>query len=186
MSTTPRPRPPLTTTTSIWPAASILILGVVMLGGFLLIDAVVNPSTTPSTTIPVVVGGLQVDTHSTLLASCANKGVTPANIRPGVIVPQGTVAVGAVTIANQGAGDFDCLRHFTTTATAGKILGFYQGQLGALGWNLFSQGAASGNPQMLFQKAGSDTFYWVIGVTVTKSGTTSSWTFRIYQNSSAI
>ncbi|NNN03767.1 MAG: hypothetical protein HKL87_07230 [Acidimicrobiaceae bacterium] len=186
MSTPPRPRPPLTTTTSIWPAASIFILGAVMLTAFLLIDAIFNPTTTTTTTIPVVVGGLGVAPSSTLLRTCANPAVTPANIRPGVILPVRTVAVGAASIVSQGAGDFDCQGHFSTSASAGEILGFYQGQLEARGWNLFSQGAGNGDPQMLFQKAGSDTFYWVIGVTVTRSGSTSNWTYRIYQNSSAI
>jgi len=48
-------------------------------------------------------------------------------------------------------------------------------------------GTSSGAPQLLFQKAGSDTFYWIVGVTVTaRHGATSNWTYRIYQNSSAI
>jgi hypothetical protein len=66
-------------------------------------------------------------------------------------------------------------------------LSFYKTQLEARGWSLFSSGASNGSPQYLFQKAGSDTFYWVIGITVDSSTSTStSWTFRIYQNSEAI
>jgi hypothetical protein len=67
------------------------------------------------------------------------------------------------------------------------LLGYYSAQLKARGWNLFSQGASNGSPQDLFQKAGSDTFYWVIGVTVTSSSATSThWTYQIYQNSETI
>ncbi len=157
-----------------------------MLAAFLLIDTIFNPTTTTTTTIPIVVGGLSPQTSPALLSTCANDAVTPGNIRPGVLLPEGTTPRGPATIANQGAGDFDCFRHLATHASAGRILGFYQGQLEARGWTLFSQGSGTGTPQMLFQKAGSDSFYWVIGVTVTQSGSTSQWTYRIYQNSSAI
>ena len=61
---------------------------------------------------------------------------------------------------------------------------FFDAQLEARGWSLFSKGASNGEPQSLFQKAGSDGFYWEVGVTVTKtSASTVYWTFRIYQNS---
>ena len=55
------PRPPLTTTTSIWPAAGVLIFAVVVLAVFMVINLISDQgvSTTP-TTLPVVVGGLQI------------------------------------------------------------------------------------------------------------------------------
>ncbi|HEY5103987.1 MAG TPA: hypothetical protein VII65_02985, partial [Acidimicrobiales bacterium] len=60
-------------------------------------------------------------------------------------------------------------------------------QLEARGWNLFSKGSSTGKPQSLFQKAGNDGFYWVVGVTVTTSTKNNvAWTFRIYQNSQTI
>ena len=47
--------------------------------------------------------------------------------------------------------------------------------------------ASNGDPQSLFQKAGSDGFYWEVGVTVTKSTSTrANWTFEIYQNSDTV
>lgn len=157
-----------------------------MLTIFLGLNGIASPGTATTTTIPVIVGGLNIDPSSTLLSQCANPAVTPSNITDGVIVPLGTFATAQTVIANQGAGDFDCFRTFDTASTASNLLGFYKAQLSVRGWNLFSQGASSGDPQLLFQKAGSDTFYWVIGVTVTRSGPTSHWTFRIYQNSSSI
>ena len=36
----------------------------------------------------------------------------------------------------------------------------------ARGWDLFSRGSSNGAPSSLFQKAGTDTFYWVVGITV--------------------
>lgn len=181
-----RPQPPLTTTTSIWPAAAVLIVGVVMLAVFLLINAVSDQGVTTPTTIPVVVGGLNT-ASSHLLVGCEQPGTPPSNVLPALIVPATTVATGAVSLPNQGAGDFSCTRSFVTAVTPGELLGYYSAQLRAQGWDLFSQGASNGAPQDLFQKAGNDTFYWVIGVTVNSSNATSThWKFQIYQNSETI
>ncbi|MGD1013998.1 MAG: hypothetical protein ABR963_06375 [Acidimicrobiales bacterium] len=181
-----RPKPPLTTTTSIWPAAAVLILGVVMLAVFLLINAVSDQGVTTPTTIPVIVGGLST-ASTNLLAGCRQPGNPPSNVAPALIVPESTSAAGPVSLPNQGAGDFDCTRSFVSAVKPGQLLGYYRAQLKARGWNLFSQGASNGSPEDLFQKAGSDTFYWVIGVTVTASSATSThWTYQIYQNSETI
>jgi hypothetical protein len=184
-----KPKAPLTTTTSILPAAAVLGLAVLMLVIFMVINLVTDQGVATTTTIPVVVGGLSVDTSSTLMANCLSPGTPPANIASGVIVPVGTRATGAFAMPNSGAGDFDCYRPLLTNTSASTLLGFYKTQLEARGWSLFSSGASNGSPQYLFQKAGSDTFYWVIGVTVdtgSSSPTSTAWTFRVYQNSEAI
>ena len=180
-------RPPLTTTTSIWPAALVVGVAVVMLVIFLAIDVIANPSVAPTTTVPVVVGGLPTAPSNAVIAGCAQPGTPPANILGALIVPVGTRPAGPILHPNSGAGDYDCLRTLVTTTRASNLLGFYSAHLQADGWSLFSRGSASGEPQLLFQKAGSDTFYWVVGVTVsaTPHGAV-VWTYRIYQNSSAI
>jgi len=76
-----RPKPPLTTTTSIWPAAAVLILGVVMLAVFLLINAVSDQGVATPTTIPVVVGGLSTKNIS-LLTGCVQPGNPPRTSCP--------------------------------------------------------------------------------------------------------
>jgi hypothetical protein len=184
-----KPKAPLTTTTSILPAAAVLGLAVAMLAIFMVINLVTNQSVSTTTTIPVVVGGLGIDPTSDVLANCQTPGTPPANIVSGIVVPQGTLSRGPFQMPNSGAGDFDCFRPLVTSASASSLLSFYRAQLEARGWNLFSSGASNGSPQYLFQKAGSDTFYWIIGVTVAPSASTSTstaWTFRIYQNSAAI
>jgi hypothetical protein len=181
------PKAPLTTTTSIWPAAAILGLAVVMLTVFMVINLVTDQTVTTTTTIPVVVGGLQSEPTGTLLSNCRQPGTPPANIVGAFLLPQNTRANGAFHLPNDGAGDFDCYRAFISTAKPGALLGFYSNELSARGWSLFSQGSSSGAPQDLFQKAGSDTFYWVLGITVNSiSGGDTYWTFRIYQNSETI
>ena len=183
-----RPKAPLTTTTSIWPAAVVVILAVVVLASFMVINLISDQGvTSTTTTVPLVVGGLATDATSGLLASCQQPDNPPANIAGALLVPVGTRANGATQLPNAGAGDYDCYRPLTTSANYGALLGYYQSHLEAMGWNLFSRGAANGKPQSLFQKSGSDGFYWVVGITVRSSSTgTTSWTFTIYQNSDTI
>jgi len=157
-----------------------------MLGIFLLINEVSNQGVTTPTTIPVVVGGLATDAAH-LLSGCEQPGTPPSNIIPSLVVPAGTTATAAPVLPNDGAGDFDCYRTFVTNVKPSALLGYYSGHLKARGWSLFSTGSSNGAPQELFQKAGNDTFYWVIGITVNSSSAHSShWTFRVYQNSETI
>jgi hypothetical protein len=184
------PKPPLTTTTSLLPAAAILGLAVVMLAVFLIINLVADQGVTKeTTTIPVVVGGLQrVIDPSPALTYCRQTEEVPSNITDALILPIGTKAKPGADTPNSGAGDFDCYEPFATKHTNGvSILNFFNAQLGARGWSLFSTGASNNDPQSLFQKAGNDGFYWVVGVTITSSTSTSvNWTYRIYQNSETI
>jgi hypothetical protein len=181
-------KPPLTTTTSILPAMMVLVIAIATLVIFLGINFIANPTvkSTP-TTVPIVVGNLATDVASTLLKGCQQPGNPPPDIAAALLVPTGTRATTPTQHPNGGAGDYDCLRKLATHATSSEILGYYTAQLRARGWSLFSHGSSNGSPQVLFQKAGSDTFYWIVGITVTaRHGAESNWTYRIYQNSSAI
>ncbi|MGD0852489.1 MAG: hypothetical protein ABSA07_03930 [Acidimicrobiales bacterium] len=182
------PRAPLTTTTSIWPAAGVLIFAAVVLGVFMIVNLISDQGVTSTpTTIPVVVGGLKVAPSSTVLNYCTSASEIPSNIDDVFIVPVGTTVESGGNIPNAGAGDFDCYQPLTTTTNGATLLQFYKSELEARGWSLFSHGASNGSPQSLFQKAGNDGFYWVAGITVTKSsGNLVHWTFRIFQNSETI
>jgi hypothetical protein len=181
-------KPPLTTTTSIWPAASIFILAVVVLGSFMIINLVSDQGVvTTTTTVPNIVGGLATASASTILQRCQQPENPPANIADALLVPQSTQSTGSTQLPNEGAGDFDCFRPLVTQASPAALLNYYTTQLEARGWNLFSKGASNGSPQSLFQKAGSDGFYWVVGITVQSSTTSSAhWTYTIYQNSGTV
>lgn len=184
-------RPPLTTTTSLWPALTVVGVAVVMLAIFMVIDLITNQGVvtkTPAAT-PVVVGGLARETSpSPALYYCRQLEEMPTNIADSFVFPTGTSARAGANTPNLGAGDFDCYEPLTTSgATATQLLAFFAAQLGARGWSQFSHGASNGDPQTLFQKAGSDDFYWIMGVTVTSSTANAvRWTFRIYQNSETI
>ena len=182
------PRAPLTTTTSIWPAAGVLIFAVVVLLVFLLINLISDQGVTSTpTTLPVVVGGLAKAPSSAVLDYCTSTSEIPSNINDVFLVPVGTTSASSGNIPNAGAGDFDCYQPLITTANGASLLTFYKTQLEVRGWALFSQGSSKGSPQSLFQKAGNDGFYWVVGITVTRSSSQLvHWTFRIYQNSETV
>lgn len=184
------PKAPLTTTTSLLPAAGILGLAVVMLIIFLIINLAANQGVSKeTTTIPLVVGGLQLDRSPTAaLTYCLQTEEVPSNIAGAFVIPVNTVPTGGANTPNSGAGDFDCYEPLATARTnSASLLNFFNAQLEARGWSLFSKGSSTGKPQSLFQKAGNDGFYWVVGVTVTKSTAKSvDWTYRIYQNSETI
>ena len=182
------PRAPLTTTTSIWPAAGVLIFAVVMVAIFMIINLTSDQGvSSTSTTLPVVVGGLNKAPSSAVLDYCSHASEIPSNVNDAFIVPVGTSSKSGGRVPNAGAGDFDCYQPLITSTNSGSLLKFYKTQLEARGWTLFSQGSSNGSPQSLFQKAGSDSFYWVVGITVNSSTKSSChWTFRIYQNSGAV
>ena len=181
-------KPPLTTTTSIVPAMIVLLIATGTLVVFLAINFIASPRVSPtSTTVPIVVGALAIDQHNPVLRGCIQSGSPPSNVTGSLLVPVTTTATGAIVHPNSGAGDYDCGRSLATRAAPGELLGFYSAQLQAQGWSLFSRGSSHAVAQLLFQKAGNDTFYWIVGITVNAvHGSTSLWTFRIYQNSSSL
>ncbi len=185
------PQPPLTTTTSIWPAAAVLGLAVVMLIVFLVINLATSETVKKVTvpTVPVIVGGLQRDVNpGAALQYCRQGEEVPSNIDDAFVVPVDTTTRPGASTPNLGAGDFDCTQPLATAkANATELIDFFNAQLEARGWSLFSKSAANGDAQSLFQKAGNDGFYWEVGVTVTRSTANGvDWTFQIYQNSETV
>jgi hypothetical protein len=165
-----------------------LIFAVIVLVVFMIINLISDQGvTTTATTLPVVVGGLAKAPTSAALNYCKSASEIPTNIDDVFLVPAGTRSGSGGNIPNAGAGDFDCYQPLVTSTNSASLLSFYKSQLEARGWGLFSQGSSKGAPQSLFQKAGNDGFYWVVGITVTKSSNNLvHWTFRIYQNSETV
>jgi hypothetical protein len=181
------PVPPPSRRVSILPAASVLGLAVVTLLVVGSMNAFDSSVVTP-TTAPVILGALPaasspVDTS--LFKNAAQAGVPPTNIASALIAPRGAVWIRGL---NQGTGDYDRSFTFRVAAARARLLGFYRANLVALGWTLYSTGAApgGGGDELLFQKAGSDGWYWETGVIArpTTSGST-VWTLRLYQAADA-
>jgi hypothetical protein len=169
----------------------VLGLAVVMLIVFMVINLATSQGVTKetTTTIAVVVGGLHRDlSPGPALQYCRQGEEVPSNIDDAFIVPLNTTPRPGANTPNLGAGDFDCVQPMATGKTnATSLIDFFNAQLGARGWSLFSKGASNGDAQSLYQKAGNDGFYWEVGVTVTKSDAGGvDWTFQIYQNSETV
>jgi len=183
-------RPPPSTTVSIKPAMSVLVIAAVTLVFFLSLNLVASPRSSSPTTFPVVVGGLQVDSANRSLRGCQLPGNPPTDIVTGLLVPVGTITTQSNHVRGSGAGEFDCTAELTVNASQAEILGFYESELTARAWKLFSRQSsvnAQHSAQFLFQKAGSDTFYWIEGITITSAGSGKvSWTLRLYQGTGLI
>src|ERR1700692_4498056 len=100
-----QPRAPLTTTTSIWPAAGVLIFAVVMVAIFMIVNLITDQGVTSTpTTLPVVVGGLAASPSAAALRYCSKASEIPSNVSDVFIVPVGTTSTAAGSTPNAGAG----------------------------------------------------------------------------------
>jgi hypothetical protein len=185
MAMSDEPRAPLTTTTSIRPAATVLILAIVMLVVFIGINAVFDQGTSPSPSTIVIVGGLNIDATAHYFEGCYVDGEPPTNIGSAFLVPVGSRPVSSID--HHSESSYDCSRELAAAHSQGQILGFYRDQLTARGWQLFSHGPAprTGQEQYLYSKAGSDTFFWVVGITINAHhNENSAWTVYLEQKDS--
>jgi hypothetical protein len=172
------PTPPPARTVSILPAAAILGLAIVTLVVFGLMNMIGSQSTTPTTT-PTILGGWPRG-HTTAFVPWLRSGAMPSDVASALLVPRGTRLLGTV---ETGGGQFDREDRFVAAVPRARVLGFYRSHLTALLWSVISTSAsAGGSAQLLFQKAGTDGFYWEAGITATTttSGST-AYTFRVFQ-----
>jgi hypothetical protein len=171
---------------SILPAASVLALAVLTLIIVLVANSFDNSVVTP-TTLPVVLGGLPAASSTAdaaLFAKAVQDGVPPANIASALIAPKHTVWLENVATGGAGTGDYDREWSFSVAASRARVLGFYSADLKALGWSLFSTGAApnGAGDELLFQKGGADGWYWNAGVVAQPTVSAKTvFTFRIFQ-----
>jgi len=156
-------------------------------GVFMVINLISDQGVTKTpATVPVVVGGLAKAPSTAVLNDCKSSSEVPSNINDVFIVPVGTTSSSAAAFQRRRrrlrllpAAHHDHQRRVTT-----QVL-----QIPTRGPRLESvlTGSSSGKPQSLFQKAGNDGFYWVAGISVTKSSSKLvHWTFRIFQNSETV
>ncbi len=183
------PVPPLTTTTSIRPAMSVLLIGLVLLVGFLILDGVFgSPATAPPPSI-VVVNGLATAPDNAVLAGCITPSNPPEDVSQAYLVPVGTVRAGTTRMQSNDPGGYDCTVRLFVKAPKAQVLGFYAAHFESQGWKVISTGMAAGGggEQELYERASSDTFYWVAGVTIVHSTPSSTtWNLRFYQDDSFV
>ena len=171
-------------TTSILPAASVVLVAVVMLVIFAFLN-VFDASTTTATTLPVIVGGLPQAATTNVFDSFKDPGILPGDVAAALVVPATTTLVRGVTTGGGGVANYDRQVDLSVVAQRAPLLGFYRSHLEALGWRLISRGTSTGGgAQLLFLKAGSDGWYWEAGVVAQRTaGAVTAFSYRLIQES---
>jgi len=167
----PPQRPPSVRGISLRPAATVLILAVVILAVFVTIGIV---SSHQPASVRTQVGAARV-AGSTLAAVPAARalsvishgGAPPVNIVNAVVLPAGSVRVAHHD--NGAGGQYDQQVTFRSAASQGALVTFFVSALRQQGWQIFDRGPAAhapGTTEVLGKLAGSDGYYWEIGALV--------------------
>jgi hypothetical protein len=165
-------RPPTPGGFSIRPAMVVLGLAVLIVGAFVTLGILSSHSPAPLKTAgtPSAVPGstLRAEPAAVALRPIVGLGEPPSNIINAVTVP-----VGSVRISHQnnaaGAGQFDAEVTLRSGASQGALLAFFAAAMHQQGWQVFDKGAAANNPgalEVLGKLAGTDGYYWELGVTI--------------------
>ncbi len=165
-------RPPVRGGVSIRPAMIVLGLAVLILAVFITIAVVTSQSPTPvktSTTARLVPGSaIRAVAAADTLKPIVSSGQPPSNVINAVDIP-----VGAVRVAHQNnadeSGQYDSQITVRSDDSQGALLAFYAADLKWEGWQVFDRGPAANDPtatEVLGKLAGTDGYYWEIGVTI--------------------
>jgi hypothetical protein len=165
-------RPPTPGGISMRPAMIVFGLAAFILILFVTIGLVSTHSPAPVTrsTAPVAVPGvgLRAAAAAGLLSPIVTAGEPPSNILNAVSLPVGSVRTSHQN--NSGdAGQFDSQVTFRSGDSQAALLAFYAADMKLQGWQVFDQGPAANNPgalEVLGKLAGSDGYYWEMGVTI--------------------
>ena len=94
-------------------------------------------------------------------------GTPPADIVDTLAVPVGATVVGHTP--STGITLFDAREHFTVPGAQQSVVAFYRTELAVMKWKVTDVGPAqrpANATEVLAQKAGSDGWYWEVGVVV--------------------
>lgn len=168
--------------TSILPATIVLAIAVVVLALFAVVDATTSSTTTPTTQPLVIDNGLRPEARAAFFRADVAAGEPPADVATAYLVPVGTRLLERVVTGGNRAGNYDVEVRLAVRAPRPDLLGFYEANLHALGWTLYSTTQApDGGDELLFQRAGSDGNYWEAGINAqpTIAGST-TYTLRLF------
>ncbi len=165
-------RPPTPGGVSIRPAMIVLGLAVLILALFVTIGIVTSQSPAPvrhgGNASAVAGTTLQAEPAAGALAPIVSSGQPPTNIVNAVSVP-----VGSVRIAHQNNSDafsqYDSQVTMRSDDSQAALMNFYAADMRVEGWQVFDRGPAANDPgalEVLGKLAGSDGYYWELGVTV--------------------
>jgi|HubBroStandDraft_1064217.scaffolds.fasta_scaffold392959_2 hypothetical protein len=188
-------RPPSRGGISMRPAMVVLGLAVLILAVFITIGITTSqsPGTVRTSLRPSAVPGTSIRAVAAadVLAPIISSGEPPTNVINAVDIPQGAVRVSHQNNADE-SGQFDSQVVLRSGDSQGALLAFYAADLKQQGWQIFDKGAAANDPnatEVLGKLAGTDGYYWEIGVTVqattfgagTPAGGETDFTVRLLQ-----
>ncbi len=90
-------------------------------------------------------------------------GQIPRNVAETVLLPVGMVPTGYKNLNPQGT-TFDGYVLYRSTMTPPQVLAFFKAALPDAGWHLYNASVTKGQDVILASKAGSDGFYWEVGI----------------------
>jgi hypothetical protein len=190
-------RPPTSTGTSLRPALIVVGLAALILGLFAVFALVTSNHSSNVTTSPpphaVAGSGLLAVPADHALTPIVSAGEPPADIVNAVSIPAGTVRTSNQNNSASG-GQYDAQIGLRSSATQGSLLTFFAADMRRQGWQVFDQGAAANDPgatEVLGKQAGSDGWYWEMGVVVqpttfgsgAPAGGRTDFTLRLFQQS---
>ena len=165
-------RPPARGGISMRPAMVVLGLAVLILAVFITIAIVTSQSPAPvktSTAARVVPGtAVRAVAAADALTPIISSGQPPSNIINAVDLPAGAVRVAHQNNAGN-SGQYDSQITVRSDESQGALLTFYSADLKWEGWQVFDRGPAANDPgatEVLGKLAGTDGYYWEIGVTI--------------------
>ena len=182
--------PPGIAPTSLKYAMIVPILALVVIVGYILANLGTGGTEAKSDVPAIVTGtGLPVE-PGIAFAPYVTNGEPPSDILASVVLPAGTSTPQALHNSGEPTS-FDRSLQFTSSASQAQLYTFFHKQMTARGWKIFSTGAPVGKPgvQMLGQKGGSDSWFWIQGVTISPTTfsadghQSTSVTLRLYQAS---
>ena len=182
--------PPGIGPTSLKYAMIVPLVAVIVVIGYIVTNLGTG-ATQSKTTVPSIVKGSGLPVSAGLaFAPYVTSGEPPGDILAAIVLPAGGSAPRALHNSG-GPTSFDRSLRFSSAASQAQLYTFFHRQMSARGWKIFSTGAPYGRPglEILSQKGGSDSWFWIQGVTISPTkfaadGTQSTAvTVRLYQAS---
>lgn len=121
----------------------------------------------PAGPSPVAGTSLRAVPAATALHPIRRSATPPTNIVDSLPLPAGAARV--AVHPSRSVTLFDANEQFTVSGAQATVIDFYRKALPTTGWKVTSVGAARGHAlatEVLAQKAGSDGWYWELGVVV--------------------
>ena len=158
-----RPRP------SLGPAVIVIIIAAVIVLGGAVLAVVGTPSAhAPASQLATNVPGVPYEAIPAAgdLRHIEAAGEPPPDVVKALTVPANSVYVGD-SDEDANSDQFERSVTFTVPATSATVALFYSKELVGAKWSIEFNGSASGHPEMIGQRSGSDGYQWRVAIVIT-------------------